>query len=344
MGKIRNVVSVFLAVLILICCRVTVAAENTQIDWSKVDLENYDYSQLEIEQWGSLGDWLREEADLHTVFYVTTTKGDGWIGEMWDDIVSSLFMKKPVSFIQALALEDEAAQTLTSYRVLYWVPDDKDGFAQLMRDLLQADIFTDAEKNVVKKIIVRAEEQNINIMIHPKTDWSKIDLENYDYSDFEMEQWQSLRDWLKKDADLHTVFYVTTTKGDGYVGELWADLVYSLFMRDPVPFIQALALEDESTQNLTSSRIAYGSPHEKDEFKQFIHQLVKTGVFTDSEQEVLKKITDFTEENTDIDTNVEEHCAGGYIIPAVLIVVVSGLAVVLLVKLRKPRDKEIGTE
>ena len=128
MGKIRNVVSVFLAVLILICCRVTVAAENTQIDWSNIDLENYDYSDFEMEQWQSLRDWLKKDADLHTVFYVTTTKGDGYVGELWADLVYSLFMRDPVPFIQALALEDESTQNLTSSRIAYGSPHEKDEF------------------------------------------------------------------------------------------------------------------------------------------------------------------------------------------------------------------------
>ena len=169
MRIIRNVVSLFFICVILLCCAFVVGAEETQIDWSNVDLESFNYQELDAQQWSSLGDWLQKDADLHTVFYVTTTKGDGWIGEMWSSIVYSLFMEDPVPFIQALALEDEAAQNKTISRITFEAVIYKEEFEQMMRGLVLPDAATDSERNILTNIISHAEEDGFINITNPKT-------------------------------------------------------------------------------------------------------------------------------------------------------------------------------
>lgn len=169
MKTIRNAISLFLLSVILLCCSVVVGAEETQIDWSNVDLESFNYHELEERQWLSLRDWLRKDADLHTVFYVTTTKGDGWVGEMWSSLVYSLFMEDPIPFIQALALEDEATQNRMFLSITFQAAVHKTEFEQFMCDLTLPDTASDGDRNVLMKIISHAEEKgNMNIT-NPKT-------------------------------------------------------------------------------------------------------------------------------------------------------------------------------
>ena len=169
MRIMRNAISLFFVSVILLSCAVVARAEETQIDWSKVDLESFNYQELEAHQWSSLGDWLQKDADLHTVFYVTTTKGDGWVGEMWSNLVYSLFMEDPVTFIQALALEDEATQNKIISWIVFEAALDKGEFEQLMCGLVLPDTASADDKNVLLKIIAHAEEKwNMDITM-PKT-------------------------------------------------------------------------------------------------------------------------------------------------------------------------------
>ena len=164
MRKIRNAISFILVVVLLLGSAAVVSAEETQIDWSSVDFETFNYRELEVSQWQSLGDWLKKDADLHTVFYVTSTTGDGWIGSMWQSLVYSLFMLDPVPFIQALALEDEVTQDITVSRIIYEADLFKEVFGQVVSELVLPDTATAGERNVLAKIITRANEKwNMNI-------------------------------------------------------------------------------------------------------------------------------------------------------------------------------------
>ena len=169
MRKIRNAISLFLVAVILLCGAAVVSAEETQIDWPNVDLESFNYRELEFRGWQSLRDWLKTEADLHTVFYVTTTKGDGAISEMWNSLVYSLFMENPVQFIQALALEDEETQSRTISRITREADFFKGEFEQFMSGLVLPDTATEGDRNVLIKIISHA-ETNWNMDItNPQT-------------------------------------------------------------------------------------------------------------------------------------------------------------------------------
>ena len=169
MRKVRSIVSLFLVAMLILCGAAVVGAEETQIDWSNVDLESFDYRELEDSQWRSLRDWLKTEADLHTVFYVTTTKGDGWIGDMWSSLVYSLFMEDPVQFIQALALEGEETQSRTIFSITFEADFFKGEFEQFMSGLVLPDTATDGDRNVLIKIISHA-ETNWNMDItNPQT-------------------------------------------------------------------------------------------------------------------------------------------------------------------------------
>ena len=169
MRSVRKVISLFLVFMIFLCCAAVVSAEEAQIDWSNVDLENFNYRELEDSQWLSLRDWLQKSEDLHTVFYVTTTKGDGWVGDLWSNLLYSLFMEDPVRFIQSLALEDETTQSRTISKIIYVAVVYKGEFEKLMRGLVLPDTATDSDRNVLMKIISHAEEKgNMNIT-NPKT-------------------------------------------------------------------------------------------------------------------------------------------------------------------------------
>lgn len=164
MRKIRNAISFILIAVILLSSAAVVSAEETQIDWSSVDFETFNFRELEDSQWRSLRDWLKTDADLHTVFYVTSTAGDGWIGEMWSGLVYSLFMLDPVPFIQALALEDEVTQEKTVLRIIYEADLFKEVFGHVVSELALPDTATAGERNVLAKIISRANEKwNMNI-------------------------------------------------------------------------------------------------------------------------------------------------------------------------------------
>lgn len=169
MKIIKSIISLVFIFALFLCFPVVASAETTPIDWSNVDFESFHYQNLDANQWTSLGDWLQKNADLHTVFYVTATKGDGWVAEMWCSIVYSLFMENPVPFIQALALEDEETQDLTISRITFEANVHEAEFEQLMCNLILPDTATDREQTVLMQMISRAEEKWGMTITSPKT-------------------------------------------------------------------------------------------------------------------------------------------------------------------------------
>ena len=158
-------------------------------------------------------------------------------------------------------------------------------------------------------------------------------MENFNYRELEESQWRSLRDWLKTEADLHAVFYVTTTKGDGWIGEMGRSVLYSVVIEEPVQFNQALALEDEVTQSITISSITFEAAGFKGEFEQFMSGLVLPDTATDGDRNVLIKIISQAETNWNM--NITNPQTGDPVGRAALLMAISGFGVAFLWKKEK---------
>ena len=110
MRKVRSIVSILLAVLILLCGATVVCAEESETDWAKYDWENYTNPALSDQEWGAACKWFRAEADVEILFSVKM-KTDGYRSEGLSGILSDRFMEDPIGFITALSLEEEKVRT-----------------------------------------------------------------------------------------------------------------------------------------------------------------------------------------------------------------------------------------
>ena len=110
MRKVRSIVSILLALLILLCGAAVVCAEESETDWAKYDWENYTNPALSDQEWGSACKWFRAEADVKILFGVAM-KTDGYRSEGMSGILSDRFMEDPIGFITALSLEEEKVRT-----------------------------------------------------------------------------------------------------------------------------------------------------------------------------------------------------------------------------------------
>ena len=322
MRKIRNAISFILIAVILLSSAAVVNAEETQIDWSSVDFETFNYRELTDSQWRSLRDWLKTEADLHTVFYVTSTTGDGWIGSMWQSLVFSLFMLDPVPFIQALALEDEVTQEKTISRTIYEADLFKEVFEVSLGRLALPDTATAGERNVLNKIISCAEEKwNTNIINFPSVDWATIDWHTIDFV-----EWAN---WLDE-ADLKSLFQMTQGS-DGAFSEGLAGELGNRFKKDPTCLILALSAEKEEIQTRVIHLIVYD--YRREEFEQLMSGLTLPDTATAGERNVLAKIISRANEKWNM--NITNPHTGDSIGFAALLMAVSGLGIAVLVKRRK---------
>lgn len=324
MRKIRNAISFILIAVILLSSAAVVNAEETQIDWANVDFETFNYRELTDSQWRSLRDWLKTEADLHTVFYVTTTTGDGWIGSMWQSLVYSLFMLDPVPFIQALALEDDVTQEKTVLHIIYEADLFKEVFEHFVSRLALPDPATAGEQNVLTKIISHAKEKrNMNITNWPSVDWSTVDWHTID-----MIEWLN---WLDE-ADLKALFQMTQGS-DGAFSEGLAGELGNRFKKNPAGLILALSAEKEEIQTRVISLIVYNGDYHRAEFEQLMSSLTLPDTATAGERNVLAKI--ITRANEKWNMNITNPHTGDSIGFAALLMAVSGLGIAVLVKRRK---------
>ena len=322
MRKIRNAISFILVAVILLSSAAVVGAEEAQIDWSSIDLETFNYRELSESQWRSLRDWLKAEADLHTVFYVTSTTGDGWIGSMWQSLVFSLFMLDPVPFIQALALEDEATQDKTISHIIYEADLFKEVFEVSVSRLALPDTATNDERNVLTKIISHAEEQrNMKITNWPSVDWSTVDWHTIDFV-----EWAN---WLDE-ADLKALFQMTQ-RSDGAYTEGLAGELGNRFKKDPVGLILALSAEKEEIQTRVIDLIIYDCRRE--EFEQLMSGLTLPEDAGTGAMNILVQMVRRAEETWN--TNITNPHTGDSIGFAALLMAVSGLGIAVLLNRRK---------
>ena len=156
MEKIRGLVSIFLAAVILLCGATVVCAEEEQTDWANYDWENYKYADLSAQEWGSACKWFRSEADVELLFDMAM-KTDGYRSEGMDGILSDRFMEDPIGLITALSLEEEKIQTHIIQSVVFGI-SDRAGFVQLMNGLTLPEDAGPVAMSILVRLVNHAEE------------------------------------------------------------------------------------------------------------------------------------------------------------------------------------------
>jgi hypothetical protein len=132
-------------------------------------------------------------------------------------------------------------------------------------------------------------------------DWANTDWEAFAQQDHEDNVWEALADWLKTEADMDTVLLVTTTTGDGWVGELWAGVVSHRFLQDPYEFLQALAKQDSAVIEDVATQIGYLVFFSEEDVKTFFSNLTLPKNMTAKETDALNLIVTATEESWELE-------------------------------------------
>ena len=173
MRKIRNAISLIFVAVILLYGAAVVSAEENEIDWESYDWESYDWenfspADLKSGEWKSMCKWLRSEADLKLVFYVST-KIDGAYAETMGIVLYGRFTSDPVGLIAALSLEEETVQTRVIRSIIYagaYVPAQ---FEQLLSSLTLPENASAGAKSILVQMIRCAEEDWGMEITNPQT-------------------------------------------------------------------------------------------------------------------------------------------------------------------------------
>ena len=157
MKKIRGLVSIFLAAVMLLCGATVVCATENEVDWANYDWENFSFVGLEHEEWIPMREWLRAEADLDLLFNIRM-KSDGYFSEDMSGLLYERFKKDPVGVIAALSLEEETVQTHILRSIVYAGAYYPTEFTQLMNDLTLPEDAGPEAMNILVQMVKRAEE------------------------------------------------------------------------------------------------------------------------------------------------------------------------------------------
>ena len=157
MRKVRSIVSILLALLILLCGATVVCATENEVDWANYDWENFSFVGLEHEEWVPMREWLRAEADLDLLFNIKM-KSDGYFSEDMSGLLYERFKKDPVVVIAALSLEEETVQTHILISIVYAGAYYPTEFTQLMNGLKLPEDAGPEAMNILVQMVSRAEE------------------------------------------------------------------------------------------------------------------------------------------------------------------------------------------
>ena len=168
MRKVRSIVSLFLAAVLILCGAVAVSATENEVDWANYDWENFSTTDVSAKEWGSMCKWLPTEADIKLLFDISM-KVDGYKSEGMGDVLFKRFRIEPVNLIMALSAEEEAVQEHVIGSIVHFGIFERAEFAQFLSDLtLPEDAGSDAVNILVQ--IIQCAEENWNMDItNPKT-------------------------------------------------------------------------------------------------------------------------------------------------------------------------------
>ena len=168
MKTIKISVSLFLAMLIILCGVVSVSAAENEYDWANYDWENFSTTDVSAKEWGSMCKWFPTEADIKLLFDISM-KVDGYRSEGMGDVLFKRFRIEPVNLIMALSAEEEAVQEHVIGSIVHFGIFGRAEFAQFLSDLTLPENASADAKNILAQMIQYAEEAwNIDIT-NPQT-------------------------------------------------------------------------------------------------------------------------------------------------------------------------------
>ena len=163
MRTIKISVSLFLAMLIILCGVVSVSATENEYDWANYDWENFSTTDVSAKEWGSMCKWLPTEADIKLLFDISM-KVDGYRSEGMGDVLFKRFQIEPVNLIMALSAEEEAVQEHVIGSIVHFGIFERAEFAQFLSNLTLPENASAGAKNILVQMVRRAEETwNMNI-------------------------------------------------------------------------------------------------------------------------------------------------------------------------------------
>lgn len=192
-----------------------------------------------------------------------------------------------------------------------------------------------------------------------ETDWSQVDWTQVDWLEIDYNQvdWENTDiramilaiysnldeesagnrltrfwDWVENHAPAHVVFLITEGT-DAASAEMASSVLYKRFKADPYAVIQALALEEESTQERVIGCICYGF-YNPNEFSQVLGSIHLPDTATDAERAVFQAILDRAKNNWGVVPSTGDQI---WIPAALLLVSTLGLAVMIGGKKRLAR-------
>ncbi len=168
MRKVRSIVSLFLAMLIILCGVVSVSAAENEYDWANYDWENFSTTDVSAKEWGSMCKWLPTEADIKLLFDISM-KVDGYRSEGMGDILFKRFRIEPVNLIMALSAEEEAVQEHVIGSIVHFGIFERAEFEQLLSGVTLPENAGADAMNILVQMVRRAEENWGMDITNPQT-------------------------------------------------------------------------------------------------------------------------------------------------------------------------------
>lgn len=144
------------------------SAEETKIDWENYDWDSFQGKDLEDEEWESLADWLRTDADISRLFFVFS-HADGWVGELLDGVLADRFMADPEEVIYEIAKQNKDAWQFYVGGLVILGITDRPAFIALLESVTLSGPNAEKGYQVLAKMIASAEEEYNTEITNPKT-------------------------------------------------------------------------------------------------------------------------------------------------------------------------------